>query len=91
MPHRPGVGAIFGVVSENGVAKPGAPVYLLDMRRDMGLGNAVLLAKQFTKTDGGFVFNGLDPNYADYAVFTTDEDSSGETDPYKNALIRFEL
>ena len=88
MPHRPGVGAIFGVVSENGVAKPGAPVYLLDMRRDMGLGNAVLLAKQFTKTDGGFVFNGLDPNYADYAVFTTDEDSSGETDPYKNALIR---
>ena len=88
MPHRPGVGAIFGVVSENGVAKPGAPVYLLDMRRDMGLGNAVLIAKQFTKTDGGFVFNGLDPNYADYAVFTTDEDSSGETDPYKNALIR---
>ena len=84
MPHKPGTGAIFGVVSEEGVAKEGAPVTLLDMRREEGIGKARIIARQLTAADGGFVFNGLNTAYSDYAVFATDEDG---VEP-KNALIR---
>ena len=84
MPHKPGTGAIFGVVSEEGVAKEGAPVTLLDMRREQGIGQAQIIARQLTVADGGFVFNGLNTAYGDYAVFASDEDGA---EP-KNALIR---
>lgn len=84
MSHKPGSGAIFGLVSEEGVAKVGSPVYLLDMQRDLGLGKGKILARQFTANDGGFVFNGLDPTYTDYAVIATDEDGVAP----KNALIQ---
>lgn len=84
MPHKPRMGAIFGIVSENGVAKEASPVYLLDMRRDMGVGQSKILAKQFTQPDGGFVFSGLDPDYSDYALMASDEDGA---EP-KNALIQ---
>lgn len=84
MPHRPGVGAIFGIVSENGLAKDGSPVYLLDMRRDVGVGQAKIIVKQLTREDGGFSFTGLDPDYSDYAVLASDEDG---VEP-KNALIQ---
>lgn len=78
MPHKPGVGAIFGIVSEEGVAKPSSPVFLYD--RTTGY----LVAKTYTANDGGFVFNGLNPDTNDYYVVATDEDGS----PRKNALIR---
>ncbi len=84
MPHKAGMGAIFGIVSENGVAKSGSPVYLMDMRRDLGVGQAKILLKKTTKPDGGFVFNGLDPNYTDYSIMASDEDGLIP----KNALIQ---
>lgn len=84
MPHKPGLGAIFGIVSENGVAKEASPVYLYDMQRDSGVAKAKLLTKQLTRSDGGFTFSGLDPNYQDYSVVATDEDGA---EP-KNALIQ---
>lgn len=84
MPHKSGMGAIFGIVSENGIAKSASPVYLMDMQRDLGVGQAKVLAKQTTKSDGGFVFNGLDPNYTDYSIMASDEDG---LEP-KNALIQ---
>lgn len=84
MPHKPGIGAILGIVSENGVAKSMTPVYLMDMRRDMGVGKMRQIAKQFTREDGGFAFTGVDPNYTDYCVMTSDEDGA---EP-KNALIQ---
>lgn len=84
MPHKPGLGAIFGIVSEGGIAKDDSPVYLMDMRRDVGVGQMKLLSKQRTRPDGGFTFAGLDPDYDGYAVVATDEDGS----PEKNALIQ---
>lgn len=84
MPHKPGTGAIFGIVSENGVAKNASPVYLLDMRRDVAVGDAKTISKQLTRADGGFTFSGLDPAYTDYAVMASDEDGA---EP-KNALIQ---
>ena len=84
MPHRPGTGAIFGIVSENGVAKSLSPVYLMDMRRDTGIGNAKIISKQMTREDGGFTFSGLNAEYTDYSVMVSDEDGA---EP-KNALIQ---
>lgn len=78
MPHKPGIGAIFGIVSEDGVAKPGFPVNLYDRT------NGKQVAHQTTDGDGGFVFNGLNPDTNDYQVVAQDEDNP----PYKNALIR---
>ena len=82
--HKPGIGAIFGIVTEEGVVKPNSPVYLLDMRRNEGVAKGRVLAKQVTDGAGGFVFNGLNKQYAGYAVFATDEDGA---EP-KNALIQ---
>ncbi|MGO1061786.1 hypothetical protein [Acinetobacter lwoffii] len=84
MPHLPGNGAIFGIVSENGVAKDNSPVYLLDMRRDSGVGEAKFISKQLTREDGGFSFTGLSTNYSDYSVMVSDEDGA---EP-KSALIQ---
>ncbi|MCU4438727.1 hypothetical protein KTI07_04210 [Acinetobacter lwoffii] len=84
MPHLPGNGAIFGIVSENGVAKDNSPVYLLDMCRDSGVGKAKFISKQMTREDGGFSFTGLSTNYSDYSVMVSDEDGA---EP-KNALIQ---
>lgn len=84
MPHLPGTGAIFGIVSENGVAKDNSPVYLLDMLRDSGVGKAKFISKQMTREDGGFSFTGLSTNYSDYSVMVSDEDGA---EP-KNALIQ---
>lgn len=84
MPHKSGMGAIFGIVSENGIAKASSPVYLMDMRRDLGVGQARVLAKQVTRADGGFTFAGLNPDYSDYTVMASDEDG----DIPKNALVQ---
>lgn len=78
MPHKPGIGAIFGIVSEDGVAKPASPVSLYD-RATMQL-----LSKTVTDGSGGYVFNGLDPDYAGYLVLATDEDGGSP----KNALAK---
>ena len=82
--HRPGSGAIFGIVTEDGVVKVDSPVYLYDARRHRGVGQKRLMGVQLTRPDGGFVFNGLNPAYKDYVLAATDED--GE-EP-KNALIQ---
>lgn len=84
MAHKPGIGAIFGIVSENGTAKEGSPVYLFDMRRSVKVADAKILARQLTRPDGGFSFTGLDPGYSGYAVMASDEDGA---EP-KNALIQ---
>lgn len=84
MPHKPGTGAIFGIVSENGVAKENSPVYLMDMRRDIGSGQMKVISKQMTRPDGGFMFSGLDTEYVGYSVMASDEDGA---EP-KNALIQ---
>lgn len=78
MPHMPGNGAIFGVISEDGLAKTGFPVSLVD--RSTGK----LVSRQLSNENGAFAFNGLNPNTDDYQVIGQDED--GET--YKNAVIR---
>lgn len=78
MPHKVGNGAIFGILSEDGVAKTGFPVTLLDRTTGKRVG------RQYTDDNGGFVFNGLNTETDDYQVIGQDED--GET--YKNAVIR---
>lgn len=78
MPHKPGNGAIFGILSEDGVAKTGFPVTLLDRTTGKPI------SRQYTDDNGGFVFNGLNTETDDYQVIGQDED--GET--YKNAVIR---
>ena len=82
--HRPGTGAIFGIVTEDSVVKVGSPVYLYDARRWAGVAQKRLLGVQLTRPDGGFVFNGLNVQYKDYVLSATDED--GEVP--KNALIQ---
>jgi hypothetical protein len=77
MPHAPGNGAILGVVSEDGIVKPGAPVDLYDRTTGM------LVTRQFARDDGSFAFSGLNPNTSDYRVVTQDED-----EPFKEALVR---
>ena len=83
MPHKPGIGAIFGIVSEDGLVKENSPVILIDSRRDAD-GQHQIVGRQLTKPDGGFVFNGLDTTYTDYMLVATDEDG---VEP-KNALIQ---
>jgi len=78
MGHKAGIGAIFGIVTEEGVVKPDSPVVLLDRE------NKKIVRRQNTDANGGFTFNGLNEQEATYMVFATDED--GE-EP-KNALIQ---
>jgi hypothetical protein len=78
MGHKAGIGAIFGVVSEEGVAKPNSPVILLDRE------NKKIVRRQLTREDGGFTFNGLNENEATYMAIATDEDGGVP----KNALIQ---
>jgi hypothetical protein len=82
--HKPGTGAIFGIVTEEGIAKEGSPVYLYDNRRHVGPGQKRLLSRRFTREDGGFEFAGLNQNYGDYMVMVTDEDGATP----KNALVQ---
>lgn len=76
MTRNVGIGAILGIVSEDGNAKSASPVNLYD--RVTG----ELLARALTAPDGGFVFNGLNQNYSGYLLTATDEDGT----PPKNAL-----
>ena len=82
--HKPGTGAIFGIVTEEGVAKDASPVYLYDTRRWEGVGKKKLLGRRLTRPDGGFEFAGLNTAYGDYMVLATDEDGA---EP-KNALVQ---
>lgn len=76
MTRNVGIGAILGIVSEDGNAKSASPVNLYD--RVTGK----LLARALTAPDGGFAFNGLNQNSSDYLLTVTDEDGT----PPKNAL-----
>lgn len=78
MPHKPGIGAILGIVSEDGVAKQNYPIRLYDRT------SGALVAYQQSDVNGGFVFNGLNPETDDYQVVTQDETGP----PYKNAMIK---
>ncbi len=81
MPHKPGLGAIFGIVAESGLPVEGAPVRLIDRSTDR------LVRRVPSREDGGFVFSGLDPTTDDYMVMVTDETADGEG-AYFNALIQ---
>jgi hypothetical protein len=78
MPHTIGIGAIFGIVSEDGVAKSGGRIGLYD-RSTMQL-----VKKTTADALGGYVFTGLDPTTTDYLVLAVDDDGS----PAKNALVQ---
>jgi hypothetical protein len=78
MPHSTGIGAIFGIVSENGIAKSGARVGLYD-RSTMGL-----IRTTTADALGGYMFNGLNQTSSDYLVMALDDDGS----PAKNALVQ---
>ena len=98
MPHSPGLGAIYGIVSENGVPQADVKVYLFDRT------GPKLLRTALSRADGGFEFAGLSTETTDYMVMTADETGDGialgvdedggailpegVTDPYKNALIQ---
>lgn len=77
MPHRPGIGAIFGIVSEDGVAAQ-KRVILMDRS------NMTVVARTISDENGGYVFSGLNTETDDYLVFAVDDDGS----PPKEALIR---
>ena len=81
MPHAPGIGAIFGIVSENGVPVEDAPVTLLDRT------GPTIVRRQRSAYDGGFSFSGLNTETDDYMVIASDE-SFGDGNPPKNALIQ---
>lgn len=71
-----GLGGIYGIVSEDGVALPNRPVYLFDRDTFQKIG--------YTTTDenGGYSFTGLNEQ-REYAVMSVDP--SGP--PYKNAIV----
>lgn len=81
MPHRSGPGAIFGVVSEDGIAKPGQRVVLFDRDTNQVLDSRVADA------DGRYLFSGLDSSVSSttspYTIFALDNDDS----TFKNAVI----
>lgn len=71
-----GSGGIYGIVSEDGIALPSRPVYLIDRDNFARIGYAL------TDENGGYAFNGLNEN-REYCVASVDP--SGP--PFKNALI----
>lgn len=77
MPHKPGVGAIFGITSEDGVAAQ-KRVVLMDRS------SLKIVAKTTADEDGAYAFTGLNPDTNDYLVFAVDDDGA----PAKDALIR---
>lgn len=76
MPHRPGIGAIMGIVSEDGVASQ-KRVTLMDRS------NLKVVARTTSDENGAYLFNGLNPDTNDYLVFAVDDDGN----PAKEAII----
>lgn len=76
MPHRPGIGAIMGIVSEDGVASQ-KRVTLMDRS------NLKVVARTTSDENGAYRFNGLNPDTSDYLVFAVDDDGN----PAKEAII----
>lgn len=76
MPHRPGIGAIMGIVSEDGVASQ-KRVTLMDRS------NLKVVARTTSDENGAYVFNGLNPDTNDYLVLAVDDDGN----PAKEAII----
>jgi len=77
MPHKPGIGAIFGITAEDGVAAQ-KRVVLMDRS------NLTVVRRTVGDVDGAYFFNGLNADTDDYLVFGVDDDGS----PSKEALIR---
>lgn len=77
MPHKPGIGAIFGITAEDGVADQ-KRVVLMDRS------NMKVVAQTIGDADGAYVFNGLNPDTDDYLVFSVDDNDA----PFKEALVR---
>ena len=76
MPHRPGIGAIMGIVSEDGVASQ-KRVTLMDRS------NLKVVARTTSDENGAYLFNGLNPDTNDYLVLAVDDDGN----PAKEAII----
>lgn len=76
MPHRPGIGAIMGIVSEDGAASQ-KRVTLMDRS------NLKVVARTTSDENGAYLFNGLNPDTNDYLVFAVDDDGN----PAKEAII----
>ena len=76
MPHRPGIGAIMGIVSEDGVASQ-KRVTLMDRS------SLKVVARTTSDENGAYLFNGLNPDTSDYLVFAVDDDGN----PTKQAII----
>ena len=71
-------GAIYGIVSEEGVPKVGTVVALMDHTTMQIIGETV------TDQYGGYMFNNLDPEKTNYMLVAVDDDG---VEP-KNALIK---
>lgn len=71
-----GIGGIFGIVSEDGVALPNRPVYLYD-RLTMEV-----VYQTTTDQNGGYKFTGINEN-KDWLVLSVDPTGP----PYKNAIV----
>ena len=70
-------GAIYGIVTEDGVVKVGCPVVLMSHTELRPIAETV------TDVNGGYAFLNLDPESTDYMVFTVDNDGN----PKKSALM----
>lgn len=76
MPHIAGIGAITGIVTEDGM--PAKKRVVLVDRSDL-----TIISKTQSNEDGKYVFNGLNPDTNDYLVFAVDDDGADR----KNAII----
>ncbi|WP_395146965.1 LamG-like jellyroll fold domain-containing protein [Moraxella atlantae] len=70
MPHKAGNGAIFGIVSEDGVPSQ-KRITLMDRS------NLSIVAKTVSDNDGAYAFTGLNPDTDDYLAFAVDD--TGDT------------
>lgn len=79
MPHKPGTGAIRGIVSEDGFPAQ-KRVTLLDRTNFRQLSTIV------SGVDGDYTFSGLDTTTDDYMLFSVDDDRE-EGSQYKDPII----
>lgn len=71
-----GSGGIYGIVSEDGIARPNRPVYLYERDTFSRIGYAT------TDENGGYAFNGLNTS-REYLVMSVDPTGP----PYRNAIV----
>lgn len=77
MPHKQGIGGIFGITSEDGVAAQ-KRVVLMDRS------NLTIVGRTTADAIGGYAFTGLNTETNDYLVMAVDDDGT----PRKEAIAR---